>query len=405
MGRLRESLANELRAAGLRVTEEPGWQKRGRSNLSPRGCMFHHTVSSTRSNMPSRKIVTHGRKGVPGPLYNILVGRDLEVRIIASGKANHAGKGGHAWLPRNLGNPYSVGIGVEHAGTGAEAWNPKMLDTVAIITRVVNRHIGASLDRVMGHKEYTSRKSDPYRIDMNEFRRLVRSEGVFMQLQKGALCSRVVLLQRQLQRMGVYSGPMDGDFGPGTEDAVKKFQASRGLVADGIVGEETRGGLDLTLNGGGTVLTAPKADPRAYPGVTRKGHRGGATRSFQELLGALGYGITADSIHGDSTEFFIRDFQALVGLVPDGVGGPKTWDALISAVDALPKEDSKPKHVAEPKPEPESKPLGDPLATPAPPAPVQEVKVQATSVGDEIRRSADIISKQVEALLRLSKGK
>ncbi|WP_129692361.1 peptidoglycan-binding domain-containing protein [Gottfriedia acidiceleris] len=36
---------------------------------------------------------------------------------------------------------------------------------------------------------------------------------------------------------------VDGIFGPVTENAVKKFQASNGLVVDGIVGKNTWGKL------------------------------------------------------------------------------------------------------------------------------------------------------------------
>jgi len=35
----------------------------------------------------------------------------------------------------------------------------------------------------------------------------------------------------------------DGDFGPGTERALKEWQAANGLVADGIAGPATLGKL------------------------------------------------------------------------------------------------------------------------------------------------------------------
>jgi hypothetical protein len=42
-----------------------------------------------------------------------------------------------------------------------------------------------------------------------------------------------------LKESGYYHGPIDGDFGGGTESAVKAFQRSKGLTSDGIVGAET----------------------------------------------------------------------------------------------------------------------------------------------------------------------
>lgn len=52
-------------------------------------------------------------------------------------------------------------------------------------------------------------------------------------------------LQRALKDRGFDPGAIDGVFGSGTEAAVLAFQASEGLLADGIAGPRTLGALDL----------------------------------------------------------------------------------------------------------------------------------------------------------------
>jgi peptidoglycan hydrolase-like protein with peptidoglycan-binding domain len=50
-------------------------------------------------------------------------------------------------------------------------------------------------------------------------------------------------LQLQLRRLGDRPGPIDGLYGPLTEAAVERFQRSRGLAIDGVVGPRTKGRL------------------------------------------------------------------------------------------------------------------------------------------------------------------
>lgn len=46
-------------------------------------------------------------------------------------------------------------------------------------------------------------------------------------------------LQAALQTAGFYKGSIDGKFGAGTKNAVKRFQRKNGLRADGVVGQKT----------------------------------------------------------------------------------------------------------------------------------------------------------------------
>jgi cell wall-associated NlpC family hydrolase len=77
----------------------------------------------------------------------------------------------------------------------------------------------------------------------------------------------VAELQRQLHAAGFDPGPIDGYMGPVTERAVRAYQASRGLVVDGLVGPQTVGAL---------MSAAPAVAPSAAP---THGGGGGATEA------------------------------------------------------------------------------------------------------------------------------
>jgi flagellum-specific peptidoglycan hydrolase FlgJ len=65
----------------------------------------------------------------------------------------------------------------------------------------------------------------------------------------------VKLLQERLKAAGFDPGPIDGEFGPKTDAAVRAFQQARGLEVDGVVGPQTWAALGV------------KYQPEAAPAV------------------------------------------------------------------------------------------------------------------------------------------
>ena len=86
---------------------------------------------------------------------------------------------------------------------------------------------------------------------------------------------RVRVLQHRLVRAGDAPGPIDGRYGPRTEQAVSRFQATHGLQVDGIAGAQTLAHL-------GTQRMRHKASSRSRPaGSHQRVHRparGGRSR-------------------------------------------------------------------------------------------------------------------------------
>lgn len=67
----------------------------------------------------------------------------------------------------------------------------------------------------------------------------VPSEPVLPTLRLGDRNDYVLHWQKYLQMCLLYTGKIDGIFGPLTEKAVKDWQKAQGLVADGIIGAKT----------------------------------------------------------------------------------------------------------------------------------------------------------------------
>ena len=60
--------------------------------------------------------------------------------------------------------------------------------------------------------------------------------GGYPALRQGAVGNYVLVLQDSLNRVGHGTGGLDGVFGPATANAVRAYQRSKGLSADGVVG-------------------------------------------------------------------------------------------------------------------------------------------------------------------------
>ena len=54
-------------------------------------------------------------------------------------------------------------------------------------------------------------------------------------IRRGSISTYVLIAQDDLNTLGFSTGGLDGIFGRFTENAVRRYQTSRGLTSDGIV--------------------------------------------------------------------------------------------------------------------------------------------------------------------------
>lgn len=162
-------IADRLRAYGLKVVEVADWRTRGSSTFTPRGSVDHHTAAGLYGNAPSLNVCINGRSDLPGPLCQVLIGRDNTCYVIAAGRANHAGRGSYAGV---TGNSNVYGVEHENTGTGTEPWRADQHETAAKVH-------AALLDWkrdgfVCQHKEWApTRKIDKWGQSGSDLRRSV----------------------------------------------------------------------------------------------------------------------------------------------------------------------------------------------------------------------------------------
>lgn len=127
-------------------------------------------------------------------------------------------------------------------------------------------------------------------------------------LSLGSRGADVAILQRLLTHGGEPVA-ITALVGPTTEGLIKRFQAKNGLPANGVVDQPTWRALQPTM---------------------RLGHGSEAVKALQVALNEKhGFQLAQDGLFGMRTDAAVRQFQAHMGLVADGVVGPMTWAALV----------------------------------------------------------------------------
>jgi peptidoglycan hydrolase-like protein with peptidoglycan-binding domain len=121
-------------------------------------------------------------------------------------------------------------------------------------------------------------------------------EAIMSILKRGLSGEPVKILQVKL------AVAADGEFGPGTETALKAYQQQHGLKVDGIAGPDTFAQMGLFE----LILLKP-------------GTSGDTVKKLQQSLG-----IAADGQFGAGTQKALREFQSKNGLEADGLAGPAT---------------------------------------------------------------------------------
>ena len=139
----------------------------------------------------------------------------------------------------------------------------------------------------------------------------------FKQTNSKKIVPEVKAIQFLLRARGFYASQPDGVFGPLTTAAVKKFQRSRSLKVDGVVG--------------------PATFPKLVQSVKR-GARGDAVRAAQILLrettahdgGLMFSNLAVDGIFGSETESAVRANQQESRSMRD-----TTWPQTNGAADVV----------------------------------------------------------------------
>ncbi len=170
-GRYLIDMADILRAAGLAVVEQDGWQQRARSSGGyaddrPWVVMWHHTASAPGAD-PASDAAYMSYNADAAPIANILLARDGVAWVLAAGATNTNGSGegdihtSRGIVPHDSMNTYAIGLEIQNSGVG-EAYPQVQIDAAFRLSNALTAAYGLAANDVGTHNEYApDRKIDP----------------------------------------------------------------------------------------------------------------------------------------------------------------------------------------------------------------------------------------------------
>lgn len=142
----------------------------------------------------------------------------------------------------------------------------------------------------------------------------------------------VVTIQTKLKRWGYYTGAVDGIYGSATVSAVKYFQRSNGLTADGVVGTATLKALGM--EGSGATNSSATADVALLAKVISAEARG-EPYSGQVAVGAVILNRVNNPSFPNTIAGVVYEPGAFTCMVDGQIDQPVADSAYHAAQDAL----------------------------------------------------------------------
>jgi len=286
-------LADAIRATGVNVVEEPGWQTRSqydyRHGYRPIGVMVHHTAPPVPYPVAklyrscNLNVKQNGTVHVIAAGYEYDSGRGSSV-VLAETRAGIAPKGdarARGLIDNTDGNPYYIDIEVDHAGDGRpipQVQYDALIRTIAAICE----HQDWTVGHIIGHREWTKRKPDPRWLgDTNPMPAIrtavagflagegLGNEGDDMVIGQGypnEETIRQVQLKLHDAGYGALVGKIDSVYGPKTTAGVSAFQKKTSLPITGTVDWITALHLGIL---GSKGPKGDKGDPGPLPKTIR----------------------------------------------------------------------------------------------------------------------------------------